>query len=51
MKSFAFAALIGAASAVTSVELDYINYMAKFNKQHDDIDMFNARLNNFKFVD
>ena len=51
MKSFAFAALIGAASAVTSIELDYINYMAKFNKQHDDVDMFNARLSNFKFVD
>jgi cathepsin L len=51
MKSFAFAAVIGAANALTTVELDYVNYMAKFNKRHEDVEMFNARLTNFKFVD
>lgn len=44
---FTLATLFGAASALRPAELDYINYMAKFNKQHQDVDTFNWRYENF----
>lgn len=51
MKSFALAAIFGAANALLASELDYINYIAKFNKHHTDIDTFNFRHENFVAMD
>jgi len=48
MKSFAFAAVIGAA---TAFDLDYINYMATHNKYINDVEEFAMRVANFKRVD
>jgi len=51
MKSFALATVLGAANALNTVEFEYMNYMAMFNKQHTDVEMFQVRLENFQFVD
>ena len=51
MKSFAFAAVLGAANALTSAEFEYMNYMAAFNKNHNDVETFNMRKANFERVD
>ena len=51
MKSFAFAAVIGAANALSAVEFDYVNYMAAFNKNHNDVETFNMRLSNYLRAD
>jgi cathepsin L len=51
MKSFALATVLGAANALNTVEFEYMNYMATFNKQHTDVEMFQVRLENFQFVD
>ena len=47
MKTFAFAAVIGAASAL---DFDYLSYMAKFNKVVTEVEEFAMRVENFKFV-
>ena len=47
MKSFAFAAIFGAA---TAIEFDYLSYMAKFNKVVTDVEEFATRVENFRFV-
>jgi len=51
MKSFALATVIGATNALQTSELNYMNYMATFNKQHDDVESFNFSHANFQFVD
>jgi hypothetical protein len=51
VKSFALATVLGAANALNTVEFEYMNYMAMFNKQHTDVEMFQVRLENFQFVD
>ena len=43
MRSFAFATVLAAANAIDSLTLDYMNYMAKYGKQYDDMAEFNAR--------
>jgi len=47
MKSFAFAALLSAANALNSIEFEYMQYIAKFNKMTNDVEEFNARMANF----
>ena len=51
MKSFAFAATMAAANALSSAEFEYMNYIAEFNKVTNDVEEFNFRLENFKLVD
>jgi len=51
MKSFALAATLGAANAISTSQLEYMNYMAKFNKSHEDVETFNFRHENFQYVD
>ena len=51
MKSFTFAAVIGAASALNTTEFEYMQYIAKYNKVSNDIEMFNARMENFAKAD
>ena len=51
MKSFAFAAVLGAANALSTLEFDYMNYMAKFNKNHNDVESFEFRKENFAATD
>ena len=51
MKSFAFAAVLGAANALSSSEFEYMSYMAQFNKSHNDVETFNMRKANFERVD
>jgi cathepsin L len=51
MRSFALATVLGAANALNTVEFEYMNYMAMFNKQHTDVEMFQTRLENFQVVD
>jgi C1A family cysteine protease len=51
MKTFALAAGLGAANALQTTELNYMNYMATFNKQHDTVANFNESHANFQFVD
>ena len=47
MKSFAFAAVIGATNAL---DFDYLNYMATFNKVVTNVEEFAMRVENFKFA-
>ena len=47
MRTFALAATVAAANAISSVELEYMNYMAKFAKQHATVEEYAARLVNF----
>ena len=51
MKSFAFAAIAAAANALTSAEFEYMNYVARFNKVHSDVEEFSLRAARFAFVD
>jgi len=51
MKSFAFAAVAGITSALNSAEFEYMQYVAKFNKQSNDVDEFQVRMANFAIVD
>jgi len=47
MKSFAFAAIVGMASAM---DFDYLNYLAKFNKFVTNVEEFASRFENFKYI-
>ena len=51
MKVFAAAATLGAASALQTVELKYMNYLASFNKKVDSASEFNTRLVQFTIAD
>ena len=51
MKSFAFATVFAAANALSSMELDYMNYLAQYGKQINGVEEFNGRMKNFSFVD
>ena len=51
MKSFAFAAVIGAASALSTAEFEYMNYLAQFNKVYNDVEEFTSRMARFTEVD
>jgi len=51
MKSFAFAAVLGGASAVNKNTLGYLNHLSVFNRAIDTEAEFNMRLNRFKEVD
>ena len=51
MKSFAFASIFAAANALSTIELEYMQYLAQFNKMTNDIDEFNFRLEHFKTAD
>jgi hypothetical protein len=51
MKSFAFAAIIGAVVAVDDLDMKYMLYMAKFGKQYNSIGDFNVRKANFAEAD
>ena len=51
MKSFAFAAVLSAANALSSIEFEYMNYCAEFNKVTNDVEEFNFRLSNFAATD
>merc|ERR1712156_754445 len=46
MKSFAFAAVIGAASAI-----GYLNYLAEFNKSYENQEEFAMRIERYVAVD
>ncbi len=51
MKSFAFAAVIGAASAIDATTFGYLNYLAKFNKSYENQEEFAARVERYVAVD
>ncbi len=51
MKSFAFAAVAGVTSALNSAEFEYMQYVAKFNKQSNDVEEFQVRMANFANTD
>ena len=51
MKSFAFALTFGAVSALHSLEFEYMNYLATFGKTMNDIEEFEARLENYVATD
>ena len=51
MKSFVLAATMVAVNALNSIEFEYMQYAAKFNKFSDDVETFNARMGNFAKVD
>ena len=47
MKSFAVATFAGVASALSSTELAYMNYLSQFGKQVNSVEEFGERLANF----
>ena len=49
MKSFAFAALAYAAAAIGTEELEFANYVARYNKVYEDMVEFAARFERFKY--
>ena len=51
MKTFAAAVTLGAASALTTTELKYMNHLAQFGKNMGSIEEFNTRLNYFEALD
>ena len=52
MRSFAFATVLAAANAhISSSELEYMNYLAKFGKAHNDVNDFNFRKELFEKAD
>ena len=57
MNSLRFAALIGATLAfeertsIDSVDIDFLAYLARYNKFYDSVDEFNVRLNLYRAVD
>merc|ERR1711957_190631 len=48
MKSFAFATLAAAVTALSNTEFEYMQYVAKFNKASNSVDEFAMRLTNFQ---
>jgi len=48
MKSFAFATLAAAVTALNNTEFEYMQYVAKFNKASNSVDEFAMRLTNFQ---
>merc|ERR1711957_1123897 len=48
MKSFAFATLAAAVTAMGNTEFEYMQYVAKFNKASNSVDEFAMRLTNFQ---
>jgi cathepsin L len=51
MKSFAFAAVAGVTSALNSAEFEYMQYVAQWNKQSNDVREFQVRMANFANAD
>jgi len=51
MKSFAFAAIAGLATALNTTELAYMNYLAEFGKTMNSVEEFSMRMNNFDMTD
>ena len=51
MNTLAFAATIGAASALSAIELKYMNHLAEFGKNMSSIEEFNTRLVYFSVLD
>jgi len=51
MKSFAFVLAMGAVNALNTAEFEYMNYIAKFNKQLADSTEFDSRLGVFMKAD
>ena len=51
MKSFALAATAGLASALSSIELEYMNHIAQFGKNLATAEEFYARLENYVITD
>ena len=49
MKSFTFAALAYAASAISSDELEFLNYVARYNKVYEEIKEFALRFERFVY--
>jgi len=47
MKSFAFAAVAGVASAM---DFDYLNYLSVYNKHVTNVEEFASRVQNFRFI-
>ena len=47
MKTFALATLAGAVSAVSNIELKFINYLSAYGKQHASVEEFITRLEYF----
>merc|ERR1712176_507157 len=48
MKTFAFAALAASALAISEIELEYMNHLARFGKNLANTEEFHARLANFE---
>ena len=51
MKSFAAAITLGAATAMNSMELKYMNHLARFGKNLESVDEFTTRLVYFSTLD
>ena len=51
MRSFAFAAMFAAVNAIDSLELNYMNYLAQFGKQRNNVDEFQMRKEIYAKVD
>ena len=51
MKSFAFASIFAAANALSSMEMEYMQYLAQFNKMTNDVEEFNFRMGQWELVD
>ena len=51
MRSFAFATVLAAANAIDSLTLDFMNYMALYGKEYDNMAEFNDRKQNFAATD
>ena len=47
MKTFAFAALAASASALSAIEFEYLQHIAKFGRQHHNVEEYALRLANF----
>ena len=45
--SFAFASLVAAAAAISTDEIEFVNYAARFNKAYEDVDEYAARKERF----
>ena len=37
MKPFAFSALVAIAAAISTNDIDFVNYTARFNKDYEDV--------------
>ena len=49
MQSIAFAALVSAAAALSADELEFANYVARFNKVYEDMEEFAIRFKRFLY--